>query len=38
MSYHKDSYTAPERHVRLKDFDPQYADKHETKQVALKKI
>jgi PPK2 family polyphosphate:nucleotide phosphotransferase len=38
MSYYKDFCIAPGRRVRLKDFDPQYADKHETKQPALTKI
>jgi PPK2 family polyphosphate:nucleotide phosphotransferase len=37
MNYRKQFRIAPGTDVRLKDFDPRYADKHEDKNAALKK-
>lgn len=38
MNYHKKFRVAPGSRVRLKDFDPQFADQHQTKKSAQLKI
>lgn len=38
MNYFKQFRVAPETRVRLKDFDPRFADKHDNKASALPKI
>lgn len=38
MNYRKTFRVAPGSRVRLKDFDPRFTDKHETKKSALPKI
>ena len=38
MNYYKEFRIKPEDNVRLKDFDPGFADKHENKKSALLKI
>jgi PPK2 family polyphosphate:nucleotide phosphotransferase len=38
MNYHKKFRLKPGQEIRLKDFDPQFAAKHEEKKSALRKI
>jgi PPK2 family polyphosphate:nucleotide phosphotransferase len=38
MNYYKVFHIPPGKHVRLKDFDPQFTDKHDTKKSALPKV
>jgi PPK2 family polyphosphate:nucleotide phosphotransferase len=38
MNYYKKFHLAPGSRVRLKDFDPRFVDKHETKESALPRI
>jgi polyphosphate kinase 2 (PPK2 family) len=38
MNYHNKFRVKPGQKIRLKDFDPQFAAKHEKKESALRKI